>query len=31
MLAYGESISVARSFAQKHGYEIDPERELTAP
>ena len=30
MLAYGESISVARSFAQKHGYEIDPERELTA-
>jgi sulfate permease, SulP family len=30
MLAYGESISVARSFAQKHGYEIDPERELSA-
>ena len=30
MLAYGESISVARSFAQKNGYEIDPERELTA-
>ena len=30
MLAYGESISVARSFAQKHGHEIDPERELTA-
>lgn len=30
MLAYGESISVARSFAQKHRYEIDPERELTA-
>lgn len=30
LLAYGESISVARSFAQKHGYEIDPERELTA-
>jgi SulP family sulfate permease len=30
MLAYGEAISVARSFAQKHGYEIDPERELTA-
>jgi SulP family sulfate permease len=30
LLAYGESISAARSFAQKHGYEIDPERELTA-
>jgi sulfate permease, SulP family len=30
LLAYGEAISVARSFAQKHGYEIDPEQELTA-
>lgn len=30
LLAYSESISVARSFAQKHGYEIDPQRELTA-
>ena len=30
ILAYGEAISVARSFAQKHGYEIDPEQELTA-
>ena len=30
MLAYGESISVARSFAQKHGYDIDPQQELTA-
>jgi sulfate permease, SulP family len=30
VLAYGESISVARSFAQKHGYEINPEQELTA-
>jgi SulP family sulfate permease len=30
MLAYGEAISVARSFAQKRGYEIDPEQELTA-
>ncbi len=30
LLCYGESISVARTFAQKHGYEIDPERELTA-
>jgi high affinity sulfate transporter 1 len=30
LLAYGEAISTARSFAQKHGYEIDPEQELTA-
>ena len=30
MLAYSEAISTARSFAQKHGYEIDPEQELTA-
>jgi sulfate permease, SulP family len=30
LLAYGETISVARSFAQKHGYDIDPELELTA-
>ena len=30
LLAYSEAISVARSFAQKHGYEIDPVRELTA-
>jgi len=30
MLAYGEAISVARSFAQKHGYDINPEQELTA-
>ena len=30
MLAYGETISVARSFAQKHGYDINPEQELTA-
>jgi SulP family sulfate permease len=30
MLAYGEAISIARAFAQKHGYEIDPEQELTA-
>ena len=30
VLAYGESISVARSFAQKHGYGINPEQELTA-
>jgi high affinity sulfate transporter 1 len=30
LLAYGEAISVARSFAQKHGYDISPEQELTA-
>jgi len=30
VLAYGETISVARSFAQKYGYEINPEQELTA-
>jgi sulfate permease, SulP family len=30
VLAYGEAISVGRSFAQKHGYDIDPEQELTA-
>jgi len=30
LLSYGESISVARSFAQKNGYDIDPEQELTA-
>ena len=30
MLAYGEAISCARSFAQKHGYDINPEQELTA-
>jgi high affinity sulfate transporter 1 len=30
LLAYGEAISVARTFAQKHGHEIDPDQELTA-
>jgi SulP family sulfate permease len=30
LLAYSETISVARSFAQKHGDEIDPQQELTA-
>jgi high affinity sulfate transporter 1 len=30
LLAYGETISVARGFAQKHGYDIDPQQELTA-
>jgi high affinity sulfate transporter 1 len=29
LLAYGETISVVRSFAQKYGYEIDAEQELT--
>jgi high affinity sulfate transporter 1 len=29
-LAFAEAISTARSFAQKHGYEIDPDQELTA-
>jgi sulfate permease, SulP family len=30
VLAYGETISAARSFAEKYGYEISPEQELTA-
>ena len=30
LLAYSEAISVARSFAQKRGYEIEPPQELTA-
>jgi MFS superfamily sulfate permease-like transporter len=30
MLAYGEAISCARTFAQKHGYDVNPEQELTA-
>ena len=30
VLAYGETISVARSFAQKYDYEINPEQELMA-
>ena len=30
LLAYSEAITVARTFAQKHGYEIDPAQELTA-
>jgi high affinity sulfate transporter 1 len=29
LLAYGETISVVRSFAQKYGYEINAEQELT--
>ncbi len=30
VLAYGEAMSVARSFAQKYDYEINPEQELMA-
>ena len=30
MLSYSETISTARSFARKYGYEINPEQELTA-
>lgn len=30
VLAYGEAISAARSFAQKYDYEINPEQELMA-
>src|SRR5262249_25350219 len=30
VLAYGETISVARSFAQNYGYEINPQHGLTA-
>jgi len=30
LLSYSETISTARSFAQKYGYEIYPEQELTA-
>ena len=30
VLAYGETISVARSFAQKYDYKINPEQELMA-
>ncbi len=30
VLAFAESISAARSFAQKHGYEVDADEELTA-
>ena len=30
VLAYGEAISAARSFAQKYDYEINPEQELIA-
>lgn len=30
LLAFSETISVARSFAQKRGYEVEPSQELTA-
>ena len=30
ILAYSESIAAARTFAAKHGYEVDPNRELIA-
>ncbi len=30
ILAYSESVAAARSFAAKHGYEVDPNRELIA-
>jgi high affinity sulfate transporter 1 len=30
ILAYAESIAAARSFAEKHDYEVDPNRELVA-
>ncbi len=30
LLAYSEALGVAREFGQKHGYEVDPDQELTA-
>lgn len=30
LVAYSEAIGVAREFAQKHGYEVDPNQELLA-
>ena len=30
LVAYSESLGVAREFADKHGYEIDPDQELDA-
>jgi high affinity sulfate transporter 1 len=30
LLAYSESLGVAREFAEKHGYEVDPNQELNA-
>lgn len=30
LLAYSEGLGVAREFAEKHGYEVDPDQELKA-
>ena len=30
LVAYSEALGVAREFAEKHGYEVDPDQELTA-
>ena len=30
LVAYSESLGVAREFAEKHGYEVDPDQELNA-
>ena len=30
LLAYSEALGVAREFAEKHGYEVDPDQELNA-
>ncbi len=30
LLAYSEALGVAREFAKKHGYEVDPDQELNA-
>jgi MFS superfamily sulfate permease-like transporter len=30
LLAYSEALGVAREFAEKHGYEVDPDQELKA-
>jgi high affinity sulfate transporter 1 len=30
LLSYSESLGVAREFAEKHGYEVNPDQELTA-
>ena len=30
LVAYSEALGVAREFAEKHGYEVDPDQELNA-
>ena len=30
LVAYSEALGVAREFAEKHGYEVDPDQELSA-